>query len=142
MQLGRSIIATVAAAALAWGAESARDLNNRGAAAYHAGRVAEAESYYRRALGEWQAAGDLGGEAATLGNLAVLCLNAARNGEAATLFERALATFKAAGAADTRQAAIVLINFAEFERRLGRMAQAEDAARRAVAILKRQAGNP
>ncbi len=143
MQLGTVsgiALAAVALAAGASGTETARDLNNRAVEAYRAGRLADAESYYRRALHEWQAAGDRTGEAATAGNLAVLCRTAGRNSEAAALFGRALAAAEAAGIGETRQAATLLVNIAGFERSLGRTAQAEEAARRAAAILERQSG--
>ncbi|MGE5645619.1 MAG: tetratricopeptide repeat protein [Acidobacteriota bacterium] len=118
------IVAGLLAAAFSAAAQSPQELNNSGARLYSAGRYAEAEAQYKRALAAWEKTPDARGQARTMNNLATAYRALGRFDEAEALYRK---SFELSGNANT------LSNLAELYRVRGDKKRAEKTAREAVA---------
>jgi serine/threonine-protein kinase len=123
-------------------AEAAVAMNNVGYAHYGAGRMAEAERWYRRALDiQRERLGPDNPEVATtLNNLGLALLERGAFDEAREAYAQVLAIDRATLDADHPFIAISLNNHAKTLQALGRYDEAEAAFREALAIRRRSLG--
>lgn len=97
-----------------------------------AGRIAEAETEFRRSLEILRDAGERRAEGSMLGSLANLLSDAGRLDEADRAFRQALATLREIG--ERRFEGVVLGNFSLVHEKSGRPEEAERSLREALAI--------
>jgi tetratricopeptide (TPR) repeat protein len=122
--------------------DEAATLNARGNELYQAGKYAEAEPLYKRALEirEKALGPDHPDVAQSLNGLAELYRAQGRYAEAEPLFKRALAIFEKALGPDHPDVAQSLNGLAELYRAQGRSAEAEPFFKRALAIFEKALG--
>lgn len=111
----------------------AQNLNNQGAQAYYAGRLAEAESLYRQALAAWGAE-SREERRRTENNLAMLYRAQGRHGEAQRLLSEVVRGLEGEG----REMVRALANLAASYREGGDLERARTTAERAVRIGERR----
>jgi tetratricopeptide (TPR) repeat protein len=116
-------------------------LNNLGVALRLAGRTAEADPVFRRALQIAEASSDRRLLATVLGGLGATLVDAGEYPRAEPVLRRSLALFDAAVGPDSLESAEALNNLAMLYRRTGDMARAQDQLERALPLMEKHLGS-
>ncbi len=120
--------------------EVAAALNNLGVALRLAGRPAEADPIFRRALEIAEPSNDRRLLATVLGGLGATLVDRAEYARAEPVLRRSLAIFEAVVGPDSLESAEAANNLAMLYRRTGELARAEEQLERALPLMERHLG--
>jgi tetratricopeptide (TPR) repeat protein len=121
--------------------EVAVALNNLGVALRLAGKPAEADPVFRRALPIADASADRRLLGTVLAGLGATLVDRAEYGRAEPVLRRSLALFDAAIGTDSLESAEALNNLAMLYRHTGEMSRAQDQLERALPLMEKHLGN-